>query len=163
MPKTNYQKVENAFDEGLRKLLIDQLLESTEKKPKLYETEKTSGLDSETESSEAQRIKEVRIQTLLTILRDLKHVHKLDPQVYKTMKLSPKKMKHYVENPGALTPQEWEEIKKIKRDVETYYRDLLASLPQKSNEELIEEQRDLHKNKRHKVNNKWLPLDRINP
>lgn len=164
MPKTNYQKVEGAFDEGLRKLLIDKLLESTEKKPKQHEAEEeTPGITFEVESSEAQRQKEVRIQTLLTILRDLKFVYKLDSQVYKNMKISPKKMRRYVENPAALSPQEWEEIKKIKHDVEVYHRDLLDKLPLKSNEEIIDEQRKAHTTKRHKVNPNWLPLHRLNP
>ncbi len=145
MAKTNYTKVEEALDEGLRKMTVNRLLESTES-AKDQVADKAS-----TKPSGAQGQQIAAIQT------ELKHLQKQGQKPYEKLGINKKDIKRYIEHPEALTLEDWNNIKKLKEKIDAFKKEL-EKIPHSSDEELIEQERHKHINKRFNVNEKWLPL-----
>lgn len=138
MPKTNYTKVEEVLEQGLRKMNIDQLFDETGKTgPKELKAQK---------------------KLLETVQREIKFFDsKKHKTLYEGLGLKKQDIKALLSN-AQLTPTEWEKIKEIKAKIDKYRRELAAQLPSETNENLIEQERVKHINKRYNVNDKWLPL-----
>lgn len=158
MGKTNYKKVEEALKEGLQKMNINQLFEEAknissdkaEKNPEIAYPEKqppTPKLDREK-------------SLLITALKlDLKALRSSEhSRLYEYIGIPRIEIKKKIEDPMKLTAEEWETIKLIKAVIEKYKSEVLAKLPENSNENIVEEERRKHINKRYNVKSNWLPL-----
>src|SRR5262249_41044451 len=122
MPKTNFTKVEEVMDQGLRKMSVDSLFQATEKgKGKKL-----------TEDEQKHRLLE-------TLRREIKY---LDPKQHKGLytELGMKKqdIKELISNPASLTLEDWKKIKEIQLGIEKYRKEVLAQLPASTNEKLVE-------------------------
>jgi hypothetical protein len=148
MAKTNFTKVEEALDEGLRKITINRLLQLADV---------AAGI-GQTKPQTKERDEETHAHIIASIQRDLKFIVKKDPSVFSKIGFKKKDVKDFIDRAHALTPEEWEALKKIQEKVESYKKELVKSLPKTSNEDLIEGERVKHINKRFNVNEKWLPL-----
>lgn len=150
MPKTNFTKVEEVMDQGLRKMSIDQLFNMADA---------ASNLGAEHQYSEHSTIERTKQKLIEALKRDIKY---LDSKKHKSMygELGVKKqdLKILISNPSSLTAEDWEKIKQIKAGIDKYRKEVMAQLPQENNEKLVEEERRKHINKRFNVNDKWLPL-----
>ena len=145
MAKTNYTKVDQAADLGLRKMEIDRLFEATPAKSK-----------SKTPVSAEEK---ARLKLLEGVKRDIQHLDaKRHKELYAALGYKRQDLKALIENPANLTLEEWEKIKQIKVGIEKYRKEVMAQLPTQNDEKIIEEQRTKHINKRYNVNDKWLPL-----
>jgi hypothetical protein len=140
MGKTNYTKVENILEHGLRKLLAYNLLKEVEEK---------GGKIAEATGEEVVR----------SITHELKALKKLDPKVYRNVGIEPKQVEVLIENQENLSENELDLAKKLLQKIRQYKREFLEKNPPPSDEELIELQKKRHVTKRHNVNEKWLPLD----
>ena len=143
MAKTNYTKVDITTEAGLRKMEIDRLFETTPSKSK-------NSLSADEKSKQ---------KLLEGLKRDIQH---LDPkrhkELYTNLGYKRQDLKALIENPSALTLEDWEKIKQIKAGIEKYRKEVMAQLPSLNDEKIVEEQRTKHINKRYNVNDKWLPL-----
>lgn len=144
MAKTNYTKVEDALTAGLQKISIDRLLELADA---------AEGKDSPTD--EQTRL---RGQVLLALHTELQYLKSKGQHPYSKLNVDKKNLKKYLDDPALLTPEEWEKIKTIKKNLDAFKKSIAESLPQQSDDALIEEERKKQKNKRFNVNDKWLPL-----
>lgn len=145
MAKTNYTKVDMAAEAGLRKMEIDRLFEETPSKSK----------DNKHLSPEEKG----KQKLLEGLKRDIQHLDtKRHKQLYSTLGYKRQDLKTLIENPSALTLEDWEKIKQIKAGIEKYRKEVMAQLPSLNDEKIVEEQRTKHLNKRYNVNDKWLPL-----
>lgn len=145
MSKTNFTKVEKAVDDGLQQIIVNHLLELAD--------EANSNKNSTTPLSHDQRT-----ALLQTLNRNLKQLNKSDPAAYK--KLSPLKteLKRLLTISAEFTPEDWKKVKEIKDKIELYRKEMLKNLPHQSNDEIVEQERLKHINKRFNINDGWLPL-----
>lgn len=149
MAKTNFTKVEEALDQGLRKYSVESLLQAAGPGQKLrnptiaYSEEKPQTLSKQ--------------QTLLVreLQRDLRRFEKKSS---KELGFSKKELKKLLENPLALTPENWETLQQAKEKLEGYKAQLAKEPPKQSDEAIVESERKDHINRRYNVNKKWLPL-----
>jgi Zn-dependent M32 family carboxypeptidase len=148
MSKTNFSKVEKSLEEGMIKMKAQSLLNEADALKGVHEN--TSTIPS----------KDVCNTVLTNLEKDLKKMRKENESLYK--KFYKFDLKKLINNPSALTPQDWQAVKEIKERVEQYKKELAAKLPHESDQDLIDHERTGHLNKRFNVSNKkWIPLDRI--
>ena len=142
MAKANFTKVEEALAEGLRKMTIENLGEMADK-AKADRTGKPSD-DKLTEKKQAL--------ILASLKQDLKWLYKKDRTFYKKLEMTKKSVNELIDN-----PMDWDKIKELKIKVEKCKQEMLVE-GKESNEQLVEQERSKHINKRFNINDKWLPL-----
>lgn len=145
MAKTNFRKVEEALDEGLEKMKVKKLLDEADK-AKGKSTEKV------VEPEEQNKV-------LLVLKEELFSLAKRNRTVYKKAGTNKKKLKTLLSHGMKLTPEEWQQVQKIRDKVESYRKEIAEKATEESNIDLIEAERHKHINKRFDVNEGWLPLD----
>lgn len=161
MPKTNFTKVEEALEQGLRKMNVEHLFEISDELSGKQPKEPTlsaaapegSAKPKETPLSKAQK------SLINALQRDLKRLQiKEHREMYAELGIKKTDLKKKINTPTNLTPEEWEQIKQIKEKIDNYKQELQAKLPVESNEKIVESQRSTHINKRFNVHDGWLPL-----
>lgn len=158
MAKTNYTKVEEIMEQGLRKMSINQVFDDSgkaEKKPRQTpladQEEKTKDVDNQ--------LNRAQIRLISALKRDLKYLHYRDhTDFYASLGMKKSTLKKKIETPSALKGEEWEAIKKIKQKIDLYRAELSKQIPEVELSQEVDEERIKHVNKRFNVNNKWLPL-----
>lgn len=145
MSKTNFTKVEKAVEDGLQQIIVNHLLELAD----------AASPPKDTHPSLSQQQRTAILQTLH---RNLKQLNKSDAAAYK--KLSPLKneLKRLLAISAEFTPEDWKKVKEIKDKVQQYKKDISKNLPTLSNDEIVEQERVKHINKRFNINEGWLPL-----
>lgn len=142
MAKTNFTKVEEKLDEGLRKMTVEHLLELADAATKPKDTKQDHS----------------RLQVILSLQRDMKFLDKENQTPYELFGMNKKTISKYLKNPDKLTAEEWEGIKQIQGKVHKFRKDFEKNSTQKNDDSLIEQQRRSHITKRFNINDKWLPL-----
>ena len=141
MSKTNYSKVEEALNEGLYRMKVNDILESSEKKA-----------DQENTLHPAQRF--------AAVVHELKWMKKTDPDIHKHIKISKKEILNLSEiikkRRNSLKNSEVERIDELLKIIKKYKK---KNFPNIENDDLVEDENDRHHYKRHNVSEKWLPLD----
>lgn len=148
MGKTNFTKVEKALEEGLIKMTSAQLL--NEAGPKSPSKSKESVADLPP--------KEVCQTVMQNIYKELKKLHKENEPAYKQMGFHRQSLKKLIENPAALTPADWNKIKKVQERIEQYKKELALQLPPLTDDEIVEQEKQKSPYKRFNVRDKWIPL-----
>jgi hypothetical protein len=144
MAKTNYTKVEEILEQGLRRMSINQLFDESKKVVP--------------EKSVENPIEKEHEQLLSSIKRDLKYLHyKGHAKLYNSLGMKKSELKKLIDTPN-LSDAEWEKITQIKKKIDLYKAELAAQLPEIALKQTVEDERIKHINKRFNVNEKWLPL-----
>ena len=143
MAKTNFTKAESALDEGLRKMSVSNLC-------RLADIAANIGSPSSRSSpTETQRL---LIQHLKI---DLLRLKKKDNKIYSKLHIKKEALNTQFAHPESLTPEDWNALEVLR----TKTRELIAEYyPNESNEDLIEQEKSKHRNKRFNVKDTWLPL-----
>lgn len=149
MSKTNFSKVEKALDEGMVKMKSQALLHEADALKGVQEID--SKLPPKDECS----------AVLNQLQRDLKKLKKEDAKIYKKLSFHKIDLKKLITNPSLLTPQDWKSVKDIKERLDQYKKELASRLPQVSDQDIVNNEREKHLNKRFNVSKKWIPLDRL--
>jgi carbamoylphosphate synthase small subunit len=140
MPKTNFTKVEEVLEQGLRKMSIDQLFEDSAKQ----------------KGTQADKNQKKLIEA---VQRDVKFLDaKKHKVLYDGLGMKRQEIRTLLDNGARLTPAEWEKVKQIKEHIDKYRREVLAQLPVSTDDRLVEQERVKHIHKRFNVNDGWLPL-----
>lgn len=144
MAKSNFSKVEKALEEGLLRLTSEHLLEEADAKG----------------GKQKERLPppELRIAILQKIEKDLKKLHKLDHGIYKKVGLLKEDLKKFIANPSLVTTQEWKSLKEAKDRLDVAKKELTPEKPFILDEDIVEQERQKHINKRFNIKDKWLPL-----
>ena len=140
MVKTNYTKVEEAFEDGFRKATVNNLLDMTGKN--------TGGVEASAPTA-AQR------QLLFALKYELRHLEKQGQVPYDKLGVTKKELKQWMNNPSSLTSKDWQKIKQIKEQINEFKKELAEKT---SSDEIVTIERNKHINKRFNVNDRWLPL-----
>lgn len=145
MSKVNFTKVEEMLNQGLHNINVGHLLQEADAtKAKTKAAEKSPPVSNR--------------QLITSIERDLKFLHKKDPETYIKLGVKKKFIKKVIETPDSLTPEELDTLKQIQGKILLFKEELKNTLPPINNEAIVESQRTKHINKRYNVNDKWLPL-----
>lgn len=138
MARSNFLKVEGYLTEGLHKISVNRLLDLADA---------ASGIGTSNEEYSPKRL-------CTLVERELKWIYQQDPQVFKALNIEKKRVKQLFDNPKDLSHEEIEFLKKLKADLKKYKQEKFT----KSDEELVNDEKKRHINKRFNVNEKWLPL-----
>lgn len=142
MAKTNFTKAENALDEGLRKISVSNLC-------RLADIAAQIGPPSESSPTKTQRL---LIQHLKI---DLLRLKKKDNKIYSKLHIKKETLNQQFAHPESLSPEEWQALEALR----TQTKALIAEYyPNESNDELIAQEKNKHRNKRFNVKDTWLPL-----
>jgi hypothetical protein len=151
MGKIDYTKVEQILKEGIRSYGVKQLLYFAEIANSLGgnpEDYPTSPFDSD----------DIKAISLVTLSENLKALHKIDKDIYKTLGITHKEIKSFIKEPKNLTQEQWDKIAEIKQKLDIYRKLMHEKIKGPSDDDIIASQRKKHVNKRFNVNYKWLPL-----
>lgn len=149
MAKTNFTKVEKALNEGLTQITVSKLLDLADS------TAASMGKGDSKLHLPSQEQRSVLFQHLE---QDLKKLHNENLTAYQSVSYIKDTLKRLISNPETLTSAEWKQVKEIKEKVEEFKKEIAKKLPQNSDEEIVEDQRKEHINKRFNVRKTWLPL-----
>jgi len=150
MAKTNYTKVEEALIAGLTKMSMRHLLELADRAQ--------AGEAATPSETDAIIIPEARRMVIAVLRQDLKNLKRKDTKVFSKLGIPKEGIQKILDNPTALTPEEWQKVKEIHQKVIEYKKELLKKLPEVTDDQLVEAERKKHINKRYNINEKWLPL-----
>jgi chromosome segregation ATPase len=146
MAKTNFTKVEEALSEGLRKITVNNLLDTAD------------AISGKKATVSASQDVSAQKKLLITLQHDLKQLHKQMPGIYAEINIPQTKLKEFLSHSEQISLEDWEKIKKAKKKCDELKEkhSKLDSLPQDA--DLISKERRKHINKRFNINEKWLPL-----
>lgn len=142
MAKTNFTKAEEALAGALEKIKVEELL---------IQADKAAG-----KVPPSVAIARERLPILHALQRDLKRVYKHDPDIYKKLKVKRKDLEKLLETATSLNQEEWKKLIEFKEKVDAYVIQIPAA--KATNDQIVEQQRHKHINKRFNVSDKWLPL-----
>lgn len=143
MAKTNFTKAEEALADTLQKMTKESLLK---------QADAVKGKTAEPVS--AAELK-ARTQLVHALQRELKRLHKADADIYKKLGIKKRSLEKWAAHLSEIGPKEWEAIQQAKEKVDRHVKELAAG---SSDEQIVEQQRVKHINKRFNVSDKWLPL-----
>ena len=106
MAKTNYTKVEESFREGMNKIAIKKIVDSTDNKL--------------TEKQAAEELRLNKKKTCIYLIGELKRLSKIDKGIYTKLGTNITNAKKLLENPQKLTDEEWAFVLKLKDKLEAY-------------------------------------------
>lgn len=144
MARANFTKVEGALDDGLRRMMVGQLL---------TDADINQGNPAKPSGPSTQK------QLLLALHHELHYLQKLGLTPYKKLGLRKKKFAGWVEHPETVTEQEWEMIRGLKEKITQLRTEFEKEMKVGGdNEALVDVERRKHIYKRFNINEKWLPL-----
>ena len=148
MGKTNFTKVEEALVAGLQQMTVAQLIEMAD----------TANIKTPPTSAETTKLLTIQKTLLLALQLNINRLGKKDPDVYQKIGITKKKFKKFVQFPSELSSEDWKLIKETQDKLDLYMEEFIKNSPLCTNEQIIEQERVKHINKRFNVNEKWLPL-----
>ncbi|MGA8164634.1 MAG: hypothetical protein WB791_06370 [Waddliaceae bacterium] len=148
MAKQNYSKTEKAVGESLQGIKVEHLLELADL---------ASGKKADPSGKEQSTL--TPGQMIKIVGQNLKWLHKFDPDIYKRLKIKKSTIKKFEEKihdaKDQLEEKELELLKVLMKKIAEYKEKNLSAI---TDEKIIEGEAKKHINKRHNVNEKWLPL-----
>jgi 16S rRNA C967 or C1407 C5-methylase (RsmB/RsmF family) len=144
--KVNFTKVENAFDNALKKIFIDNLSELAAIATIIHTPE--SNLSSQT-------IEEIigRFQ------KELKRLKKQDIKLYQRLNLSEEEANRFALSSDQYTQADWLRLRSLKERIDELKRELYGEdILDVENEKRVAKERNRHINKRFNIREGWLPL-----
>ena len=142
MGKTNFSKVEKSLEEGLIKITSRHLLDEA----------------PAAKNNPSFPPQDLLVAQLQSMARDLKKLHALDSSIYKKLGFPREKLKKLIANPSSLTLEEWQKIKVTREKIALEKQNIAKNKPFEFDEDIVEKERLIQKNRRFNINDKWLPL-----
>lgn len=162
MAKTNFTKVEEALNEGMRKIEVNRLLvvadENAAAAKKSGEEQPEGAEPGEAKPAMASKVDPANVQRLTWVHSELKALDKLGEQPYVRLGIDKDEIKKFVKDSGALTEADWEKVKAFKEQILAYKKERNVPGAPENDDDLITQQRKSQKTKRFNINNKWIPL-----
>jgi hypothetical protein len=144
MAKTNFTKVEKDLDKGLEKMKVSNLHDLADIAAGIGESSAKKSKITETQHLLVQHLK-----------IDLKRLRKKEKKLYSKLQIKKEVIDKQLSAPESLSEEEWKDLASLRKKTS----ELIAEyFPDESNEELIEQEKIKHRNKRFNVKDNWLPL-----
>lgn len=141
MAKTNFTKVEDALNDGMKRMAVKKLLE-----------------EADIATGKKAPPKEDTSLILTAVKHDLKWLAKQNPEIYKELSLDKQKTHDLLKAQPPFNQEQMTELKQVKEKIEHYKVKIKAQSPESDNERIVQEEKKSQKNKRFNVRDKWLPL-----
>lgn len=162
MAKTNFTKVEEALNEGMRKIEVNRLLivaDENAAAAKKTGEEQSEGTEAvEAKPAVTSKVDPANVQRLTWVQSELKSLDKLGEQPYVRLGIDKDEIKKFVKDPSLLTTDQWEKVKAFKEQILAYKKERNVPGAPENDDDLISQQRKSQKTKRFNINNKWIPL-----
>lgn len=137
MAKTNFTKAENALNNEMIKTTVRQVNSMADKKN-----------PNEIEST----------NKLIALLKfELAWLEKQDKNLLKNQGISKSEIKAFIQKKEALTKEDLDKLLIIKEKIEVFKKEINKKSA-KTDDELVNKERNKHINKRFNTNDNWLPL-----
>lgn len=148
MGKKSYSEAEELLKKELHNLKVSRLLD---------EADRASG--KKPQKKEGEEVLTPR-QIFFLLKKDLKWLHQRDKEVYKTLKIKKSQMDRLTaivaKKSEEIDEKELHELTALKEEVEAYKK---KNYPPIAEDKQVQDEKKKHIYKRHKVSEKWLPLD----
>ncbi len=144
MAKTNFTKVEEALNEGLRKMEVGKLLGQTEDKKA-----------AERETTAPKKLTNEQFALVTKLQIELKYLKRAGLDPFEKLKINKSELKKMLLGATELGPQEWDKLKKYKEQLDGFRKEQEKTV---TDDSAVEQERRKHVNKRFNINNDWLPL-----
>jgi hypothetical protein len=148
MAKTNFSKMEMLLHEGLLQVQVKNLLELAD----------VAAGKGDIAKENPVRVLQARKAIARLLQHELNYMYKSNSGIYNTIGIDREKLFKIFDAPDKISDEDWDYLSKIKTKVDIFRKGKQAMVNPKANEDLIEQQRKHHVNKRFNVNDKWLPL-----
>lgn len=158
MAKTNYSKVEQALDEGLKRLSVDKLLEYSDVSSKLGQTPSIAKQGRLENEEAALRLKQDKHLLVASMQFDINRLFKKNKHLYTKLGTHHEEITSLFNDIDTLTEDRLKRLLEIKKSLDDYKAKLKEKKPDSSNDAIVEHERKKHINKRFNVKDKWLPL-----
>lgn len=156
MAKTNFTKVEEALAEGMRKIEVNRLLDIAD------ETAAANNKKSKSvqKTPPPAKVDAIHLHRLNVINNELKTLEKLGKTPYQNLRIDKEEIKRFVKDPILLTAEDWEKVALIKEQITAYKIELEKKTDEKekTDDDLVNQQRKSQVTKRFNINKKWIPL-----
>lgn len=148
MAKTNFSKMEALLNEGLLQVQVKSWLELAD----------LAAGKGEIAKEHPARVLQARKAIAKILKHEISYMYKTNPNIYTMLKVDREKLFNIFDNADKMSDEDWEYLSGLKKMVDIFRKGQQAMVNPQKNEELIEQQRKQHVNKRFNVNDKWLPL-----
>lgn len=147
MPKTNWTKVEGALTYGLEKMKKDELLRQADaaKAPSRPQTQSSV-------------VATTRVQLQISLKLLVGWLWKANKRLCEELKISKPELSRLITKPEKLTEEDWLIVQKLHDQCAEIKKTTDAKGAAANDASLIQSEKKRHINKRHGVNDKWLPL-----
>lgn len=152
MPKVDFSRVEFELELGISRMKADFLR---------YLADLNSSFGTK-EKAEKKLSKKEQLNLLATqlyrLVKDLKKIQDSDKEALKKLGIKPSYIKKLVDNPSALTDEQWNQLKEIRVQIDEYKKEIKKKLEPLSDLDLIAKARKKQRQARFNTNDNWLPL-----
>lgn len=145
MAKTNFSKVEDALNEGIRKMEMDHYIE-------------LAAMADRVGRSSSKIMNDLQTRRYLYALLKKEIQRCKDSSLFEAGGISREDLKTLLESFDKITEEEWMRLTAFKEKIVLYKNEQAAKLPVDKNEQLVEKERRKHINKRYNTKESWLPL-----
>lgn len=147
MPKINYSKIESAMDDAKLKQLIERLAEMT-------------AIVMLSQDPNSKKVSEkVAAEILKKLQTELEFLKKGSITSYQQLNLTEEDEKRLLKAPKDFSSDDWKKLHELKEALMALRKELRGKANTKfEDEDLIEEERLKHINKRFNIKDDWLPL-----
>jgi hypothetical protein len=157
MVKINFQKVEEALEEAIRKITINRLLELATF-ASLIGGRSVQAEEVKDKPETAPGQDQVTLKILSSLQGDLQKLQESDAARFAQLGFTRNDLKKLRGNPKDLLPEDWMKIKEIKEKINEFKLEMRAQLPETDDLTVVETERKKHINKRFNIRDSWLPL-----
>ena len=146
MAKTDFSKAEDSFSESLKKFSLEKLLDLAD------------AAQGNPTSPSSHHISQARTRIIILLRLELNRLYKINRELFHKLGKSKKELNAFLEKTNHSDTAYWEEIKSLKEKVDALLKEAAQIAPIHTNDDIINQERHKHINKRYNVNDKWLPL-----
>lgn len=139
MSKTNYSKVEELLIKGQERVKIQGWIDMTKQESTPAESNPKAFL-------------------LYSLEKGLELLPKGDRQFFKELGINRSEISKLIQDPEKLVDNDWSLIKEIRLKLKKYLSQIADTLPQLTDEDIVESERIKQQNSRFNTRDKWLPL-----
>jgi hypothetical protein len=155
MAKTNYTKVEEALDQGLKRMAVERLLEESKTPNNQQLRNPGIAYPEEIEKHIDPQILKAQKELMSSLKRNLEVLSKLDKSIFEKLGCKRSEIKHLMDNIENMTLEDWEKMKKIHEKIKSLKEELKKI---QEDEHVINQNRVKETKKRFNVKKDWLPL-----
>lgn len=158
MAKTDFKRVENALEEGLRRMSVSRLVEHAGTTGNPTKGEASTRQRRQRSAEQSLKRAEERRMMATKMQFDINQLFKKDHSLYTTLGTYHDEITDLFKRADTLQDQEWERLQAIKGALDAYKQQHRQQEEQIADDDLVAKERKFQVNDRYNVKRGWLPL-----